>query len=124
MTGKNESSLEIRDSQGATHAEQPMPQPSPAHSSHELPKTSCTSTANPEDNSQSCVESLDSGLGSFDSSHSDSKSPKPEKSNRKRKRISDSTDISDDSAVEGDDNVDISIVQQKYFIQNSQTQKR
>ena len=102
---KNESSLEIRDSQGATHAEQPMPQPSPAHSSLELP-TSCTPTANPEVNSQSCVESLDSGLGSFDSSHSDRRSPEPEKPNRKRKRISDSADISDDSAVEGDDNVD------------------
>ena len=83
-----------------------MPQPSSAHSSHELPITSCTPTANPEDNSQSCVESLDSGLGSFDSSHSGSKSPKPEKPNRKRKRISNSADISDDSAVEGNDNVD------------------
>ena len=104
---KNESSLEIRDSPGATHAEQPMPQPSPTHSSHELP-TSCTPTASLEDNSQSCVESLDSGLGSFDSSQSGSKSPKPEidfQPNRKRKR-SDSTDISDDSAVEGDDKVD------------------
>ena len=106
---KNESSLEICDSQGATHAEQPMPQSSPAHSSHELPTTSCTPTANPEENSQSCVESLDSGLGSFDSSCSDRRSPEPEipfQPIRKRKRISDSADISDDSAVEGDDNVD------------------
>ena len=101
---KNESSLEICDLPGATHAEQPMPQPSPTHSSHELP-TSCTPTANPEVNSQSCVESLDSGLGSFDSSHSDRRSPEPEipvQPNRKRK----SSDISDDSTVEDDDKVD------------------
>jgi hypothetical protein len=55
------------------------------------------------------VESLDSGLGSFDSSHSGSKSPKPEigfQASRKRKRSSDGADISDDSAIEGDDKVD------------------
>ena len=56
------------------------------------------------------VVSLDSGLGFFDSSHSDRRSPEleiPFQPIRKRKRISDSTDnISDDSAVEGDDNVD------------------
>ena len=105
---KNESSLEIHDSPGATHAEQPIPQPSPTHSSHELP-TSCTPTASPEDNPQSFVESLDSGLGSFDNSHSGRRSPEPGipfQPNRKRQRISDSADISDDSAVEGDHKVD------------------
>ena len=93
---KSETSSEIHDSQGATHAEQPRPQESsPTHTSHELP-TSCTPTANPEHISQSSVESVDhdSGLGSFDSSRSSSNSP--EKMQRKRKR-GESTDISDDS---------------------------
>ena len=100
---KSETSSEIRDSQGATHAEQPRPQPSPTHTSHELP-TSCTPTANPEHISQSSVESLDSGLGSFDSNQSGSKSPEMNfQANRKRKRRGDSTDISDDSDVECED---------------------
>jgi hypothetical protein len=107
VDSKSESLLEICDSQLVTHAEQPRPQSPPAHTSHELP-TSCAPTASPEHNSQSCVESLDSGLGSLDSGHSGSKSPKPEvglQPSRKRKR-SDSADISDDSAVIGEDKME------------------
>ena len=102
---KSENSLELCDSQAVTHAEQPTgPQPSPTHTSHELP-TSCAPTTNPKHNSQSSnsVESLDSGVGSLDSSQSSSKLP--EKAQRKRKR-SESTDIPDYSDLKHDDRVD------------------
>ena len=103
---KREKLLEICDSPPATQAEQPRPQPSPTHTSHELPP-SCTSVNLPpscEHNSlNSGVESLDSGVGSIDSSQSSSMSAETEsfQANRKRRR-SESTDISDDSDLECD----------------------
>lgn len=102
---ENESSSEICDSQVITHAEPPMPQKSsPTHNySQEVP-SACPLTANPEHSSQNSMESLDSGLGSLDSRQSGSKSPEMNfQSNRKRKRRCDSTDISDESDIEGDD---------------------
>ena len=101
VDSKSEHSLEVWcDSPAVTHAEQPTgPQPSPIHTSHELP-TSCTSTIT---HKHSSVESLDSGMGSLDSSQSSSKSP--ERTQRQRKQ-SESIDISEDSDTEHDERVD------------------